>query len=201
MKRWVWLIPTLLWLATPSIAQDWTRIIKATQASIVALEDLRGQNFCTGFVIDAEKHLVLTAGHCITQANGPVRIEGTPTRVVFLDLKSDVAVIVSTSLRPQLWPSTRAATPGLPLISIGFGYGWESAQFRLTSVSIADYAIAGETGTFLGLSTPIIHGQSGGPLVDPDGRVAGMNLLTDAFMGFGRPTADILRLIGHTWRH
>jgi len=141
--------------------------------------DAPGVRTGTGFVVSRVGH-VLTNAHV---AQGCGRIEavlaGGRVAAVLLrvDPKNDLAL-----LRLAVAPS-RAVTfresgelaPGTPVFAAGYpGDAARTGQLRITSGRTRELAVAAGPRGALAVSAEVLPGNSGGPLLDAAGRVAGV---------------------------
>lgn len=153
----------LLALATPSAQSPWTAVAEKLKASIVFLEN------CTGFVIDAKRHLVLTAQHCEAEK---MLADGTPAYKVFADGRKDLLVIRAHGVdKPALKLAAKDPEIGQEVATLGFGWALEFPMFRMSHVSHPRFEIEGLSGPFVVVDTSYVGGQSGGPVVDASGAV------------------------------
>src|SRR3990167_5420751 len=85
-------------------AADWTHIAPVVRESIVEIA-IGTQGGCTGFVIDNDHDLVLTAAHCDNPAKSgeDLYADSIPARVRAKDTKNDLMVLYVEGLdRPAL---------------------------------------------------------------------------------------------------
>ncbi|MCB0966358.1 MAG: trypsin-like peptidase domain-containing protein [Ilumatobacter sp.] len=147
----------------------------------------RGEGAGTGVVIDAENGLILTNAHVVdgaTEVEVTLDADTTPraATVVASDAASDVAVLRvadTTGLVAAETASSDTVSVGDEVIAVGNALALEGSM-TVTSgiVSATDRSIATESGTLTELiqtDAAISSGNSGGPLVDADGRVIGIN--------------------------
>jgi 2-alkenal reductase len=149
----------------------------------------------SGFVVSPEGHL-LTSAHVISTAgeNQPTRLakrvyvafrdnDRVDAEVVGVDLNDDVGVL-------KLDPDDHALTPvplgdsskvvvGEPVAAIGSPFG-NTDSLAVGVVSSSSRSIPSLTSAFnvvgaIQTDAPITHGNSGGPLLDSQGRVIGIN--------------------------
>jgi trypsin-like peptidase len=146
---------------------------------------------CTAFSIDPRKWL--TAAHCI---GTEITIDGHPAFVVAVDIKQDLAVLVSDYSKPALRIRKAPLTVLEDAIGLGFGYSWKFplttrhyAQLMNFSPSLDDIF----PGTFY--MGGFIGGQSGGPLIDKSGQVVGIIQRSDSQIGYGVGSDTILNFI------
>jgi 2-alkenal reductase len=149
----------------------------------------------SGFVVDDEG-TILTNAHVITNVGESSSVRGAdrvyvefrdgervPASIVGYDLFADVGVIrVETAahrLEPLPLGDSAAVVVGTPVAAIGTPFGNQSslavgvvsATGRSIPSLTSRYAVADAIQT----DAPINRGNSGGPLLDPRGRVIGIN--------------------------
>jgi S1-C subfamily serine protease len=149
----------------------------------------------SGFVVDDEG-TILTNAHVITNVGESSSVRGAdrvyvefrdgervPASIVGFDLFADVGVIrVETAahrLEPLPLGDSAAVVVGTPVAAIGTPFGNQSslavgvvsATGRSIPSLTSRYAVADAIQT----DAPINRGNSGGPLLDPRGRVIGIN--------------------------
>jgi S1-C subfamily serine protease len=141
----------------------------------------------SGFIIDAEGH-VLTNAHVIDQANViSVQLDDgreVPARLVGLEKRIDLAVldIDVEGLQPLPLGDSASVHVGDYVIAVGNALGLSntvtagivSAVGREVTSEVPGYA------DFIQTDASINQGNSGGPLVDMDGRVIGINTMVSA---------------------
>ena len=184
--------------ATPAAATATTvtALYKQAAASVVEISTTSSEGFGpygggaregvgSGFVYD-------TAGHVVTNAHV---VDGADTvtvafadgtqrhaEVIGTDESTDIAVLEvdapADELKPLRLGGSGSVDVGEPVVAIGSPFGLEgtitagivsAVGRRITSPN--GYAIAGAIQT----DAAINHGNSGGPLLDADGRVIGVN--------------------------
>ena len=149
----------------------------------------------SGFVVSPEGHL-LTSAHVISTAgeNQPTRLakrvyvafrdnDRVEAEVVGVDLNDDVGVLKLDAADHALVPvplgdSSRVVV-GEPVAAIGSPFG-NTDSLAVGVVSSNGRSIPSLTSSFnvvdaIQTDAPITHGNSGGPLLDADGRVIGIN--------------------------
>ena len=139
----------------------------------------------SGFLVSDDGYIV-TNNHVVTGA-GSLRViiggdedEEIPARVVGVSECNDLAVIQLTEDGdyPSLEWSTQPATPPLEVYAAGFPLG--DPEFTMTRGIVSKAEADGES-PWASVSAVIEHdaaiqpGNSGGPLVDAEGRVVGVN--------------------------
>jgi putative serine protease PepD len=166
----------------------------------------------SGLVIDKRGDIV-TNQHVVDGARSlEVRFaDGTraQARVVGADASSDLAVIRvsgvdSSKLQPLTFGDSSAAQVGEGVVAIGSPYGL-SGSLTVGVISALDrsiqspnhYTIAGAIQT----DAPINHGNSGGPLLDRNGRVIGVNSQIESGsgdnsgVGFAIPSSTVQKVV------
>jgi len=182
----------------PVDASDWSAVASRLQASTVAIScALHQTNTCTAFSINRDQGLYLTAAHCVPasysadEVDEP-RIDGQPVTVVFLSTELDLAIVQATVKRPALEPRTEPLLVGSEVVSYGYGYGGPTPILRTGIVSgfMADPTTGAE---WQMLDNALVGGMSGGPIVDRDGRIVGVNSKSDGLSGLSLSIGQILR--------
>jgi S1-C subfamily serine protease len=136
----------------------------------------------TGFVIADDR--VVTNAHVLAGVTEPV-IEAPDGqvlsgRVVYFDPFDDLAVIVVPGLDARPLPTSPTLSEGADAAFQGYPYGgpFSSGAAEVLSVSVAqEQDIYGSTTApreIYTLAADVREGNSGGPLLDLDGRVAGV---------------------------
>jgi S1-C subfamily serine protease len=159
-----------------------------------------GEGLGSGFVISGDGRIATNA-HVITNGDGDEirRAESVyvqfadgnqvPAEIVGTDLNSDVGLIevdsADLTLRPLPLGTSRGLTVGAPVAAIGSPFG-EPQSLSVGVISGTNRTIdslnsgGGAGGSFaiggaIQTDAAINHGNSGGPLVDAQGRVIGIN--------------------------
>jgi S1-C subfamily serine protease len=149
----------------------------------------------TGFVIAKDR--VVTANHVIYGATACV-IDHKPVKLISHETDLDVAVLeVDLGPNPAVLPfSCDGYQEGETYFSIGYAHGLDFAMTKLigtgdfTDIGGDDeYPYAGNH--FSKITGIVIPGMSGGPIIDTNGRVVGINNLSDGGdVGLSRSLAD-----------
>ena len=140
-----------------------------------------GQALGSGFIVSADG-IIVTNNHVIQNAND-IKItldDGTelPAKLLGADEKSDLAVLKVSSakqLPTVTWGDSSKLKLGDQILAIGnpFGIG-TTVTAGIVSARGRDLH-SGPYDNFIQIDAPINHGNSGGPLVDRDGKVVGIN--------------------------
>ncbi|KJF73379.1 DegQ family serine endoprotease [Agrobacterium arsenijevicii] len=135
----------------------------------------------SGFIISPDGYIV-TNNHVIDNATS-IKVtldDGTelPATLVGADAKSDLAVVKITSPKPLpviSWGDSDRLKTGDQILAIGnpFGIG-TTVTAGIVSARGRDLH-SGPYDDFIQIDAPINHGNSGGPLVDVEGQVVGIN--------------------------
>ena len=149
----------------------------------------------SGFVVSEEGH-VLTNSHVVTNAGGTAPVRGAsriyvvfadgdriPGSIVGWDLFDDIGLVKvdpdDHAVSPLPLGDSSRVVVGEPVAAIGSPFGQESS-LAVGVVSATERSIASLTSDYdvsgaIQVDAPINHGNSGGPLLDADGRVIGLN--------------------------
>ncbi|MBN9256758.1 MULTISPECIES: DegQ family serine endoprotease [unclassified Mesorhizobium] len=141
----------------------------------------RAEALGSGFIVDPDGTIV-TNNHVIDGASS-IKVtldDGTevPAKLVGRDAKNDLAVLkikVDKPLPTVKWGDSDKLMPGDQVLAIGnpFGIG-TTVTAGIVSARGRDLH-SGPFDDFIQIDAPINHGNSGGPLVDVDGNVVGIN--------------------------
>jgi S1-C subfamily serine protease len=139
----------------------------------------------SGFVID-KKGDILTNDHVVQGGTG-IRVgfssgASSPAKVIGADPSTDVAVVrvkaSASALDPLMFDDSAAIAVGDPVYAIGNPFGLDRTM-TAGIVSATGRNIQAPDGltipSAIQTDAPINHGNSGGPLLDRFGRVAGIN--------------------------
>ncbi|OCP00164.1 serine protease [Ensifer sp. LC11] len=141
----------------------------------------RAEALGSGFVVSADGYIV-TNNHVIDKASGiTVTLDdGTqlPAKLVGADPKNDLAVLKIKPSKPLAtvgWGDSDALRVGDQVLAIGnpFGIG-TTVTSGIVSARGRDLN-SGPYDDFIQIDAPINHGNSGGPLVDAQGKVVGID--------------------------
>ncbi len=150
----------------------------------------------TGFFVDANGHIV-TNNHvvdgCETVSITSEGREQSSGRVVARDERNDLALVAST-VRGSTFGRFRRSPirPGESIVALGFPYRGLLASEANVSVGIvsASAGLANDTSQ-LQISAPVQPGNSGGPLLDSTGAVAGIVVAKLDALALARLAGDI----------
>lgn len=141
----------------------------------------RAQALGSGFIISPDGYIV-TNNHVIANATG-IKVtldDGTelPGKLIGADPKSDLAVVkveAKKDLPTISWGDSDKLRLGDQVLAIGnpFGIG-TTVTAGIVSARGRDLH-SGPYDDFIQIDAPINHGNSGGPLVDNNGKVVGIN--------------------------
>ncbi|MGK8524283.1 MarP family serine protease [Nocardia asteroides] len=165
----------------------------------------------SGFVIAPER--VLTNAHVVAGA-GKVSVDAAAgplsATVVQFDPTMDIAVLAVPGLAaPALTVAPEPAGPGADAIALGYprGGSYTASATRVRSRAARQVRDIYRTGLgqreIYTLDGSIQHGNSGGPLVDRDGRVLGIVFgvdENDSNVGFATSLPEVLDRLDHAWR-
>jgi len=137
------------------------------------------QSSGTGFIVSREGH-VLTNNHVVDRcASIRTSLEGKQIElsVIGTDPKNDLAVIKlpHASSRVAQFREGRTVRSGDGLVVVGFPlHGVLASEANVTTGTISAMAGIGNDTRFIQLTAPVQPGNSGGPVLDRNGRVVGV---------------------------
>ena len=143
----------------------------------------------TGFVIKSSSSFayVVTNDHVVNGASNVVVTTqngaAMPAITLQEDSADDLAVIKvaqpAPSLAPLTWGDSNGAQLGESVVAIGFALGLQGGPSVTQGVISYLHRNVGQPWLYLQHTAPINHGNSGGPLLDLNGTVIGINTLID----------------------
>ena len=180
-------------LASPTFAQtDWSLIATKLAESVVYVEGPQGS--CTGWVINNEKDLIITAAHCDQET---LFADLVPVKVQAKDVKNDFLILKAEGIdRPALKLAKVDAKLGDVIASYGYGWGLEKPLFRIHHVSQVDVQFPNLPGTYTTTDTTFVAGMSGGPVVNARGEVVMIVQRGSDAVGIGIPASFIQSKVG-----
>jgi len=194
----------LVWclaLAAPALGVT-SSLDRATE-SVVAITS-GAERVGTGIVIAEDR--VLTAAHVIDAVAGtPANLVAADTIVSFevlaIDRTRDLALLAANlpeGVLPIIWGDSGTLTRGQDVLAIGFPIGFRSVSLSKGVISSPLQVYQGAS--YVQTDAAINPGNSGGPLVDPQGRLVGVNVAKIAqidvdAVGFAVPTGDVLSFL------
>ena len=173
---------------------DATGVVRPANPAIVTVINQlsRGTATGSGFIIDQQGHIV-TNNHVIdgSQALQVIFYDGQQARahLVGTDPSNDIAVIQVSSGVPGTvnWGDSDALAAGQPVVAIGSALGDFANTVTVGVVSGLNRQIGGADAMsgLIQTDAAINHGNSGGPLLNMNAEVIGVNTLVvrDASMG------------------
>lgn len=184
MKKFVLAAALVLSLALPVCAADWTMPAKAVKQSAVEISvntDEGEAGACTGWVIDNERDYVITAAHCDGKT---LYADNLKAEVKAKDTKTDLMVLYVKDIdRPSLKLAKKNPEVGQEVASFGWGYALEQPLFRVAHVSATNVAL--ERAHYIAIDGTFVGGQSGGPVINPEGEVVLIVQMGNNVVGFG----------------
>lgn len=182
-------------LACPRVgsARDAARVYSRSKPAIVTVRTDVANG--TGFIV-GDGSTVLTCYHVVEDA-GSIRVEGAVNSsavVVGFDASRDVAMLrIGRRSKSCLEVRGAAPGPGKKIYAIGTALG-------ILDNSITEGIVSGHRVVrnvlLLQITAPISHGDSGGPVLDDDGRVVGMvqsSIVEGQGLNFAVSGLEILR--------
>ncbi len=166
-------------------SESYTEMVDRVTSSIVRITSSDGS--CTGFVI--ETHLVLTADHCLGE---DMEADKQPATVVSADEGTDLLLLfVPTLAKPALAFEDVPVTRFEMLTAIGYGFGWTQPTVIRATVMLVSQAPDEGVAPGIVVQGGYIHGMSGGPVVDDNGKVVSIAQQVSEGTGYGVDTKQI----------
>ncbi len=172
--------------------------------AIVKVNDRRNQVTGSGFVVSEAGH-ILTNQHVVEKAEKvtvvvPGRKGKTPARIVGTDKQTDIAVLEITppeGMSVARLGSAEGLEVGQWVLAVGNPYGLEgTVSLGIVSAKGRNLEIPHLLNDFIQTDAMIDRGSSGGPLVDLEGRVVGINSRGQGRgIGFTIPIDTALRVM------
>lgn len=131
-------------------------------------------HLCTGFVVDSARGRVLTVRHCVEDLP-VVQVDGNDSTVMSTTESLALLAIPSMS-KPALDIRNDTLPVGEPVQAFGFGWG----EMFVFGRHVAAFSKDGQD---VALDGPLAQGMSGGPVVDGNGKVVGINQGTNEVIG------------------
>ncbi len=160
----------------------YTKMVDRVSSSIIriTLEQDGAAHSCTGEVIGI--NLVLTAAHC---KGDNLLADGAKAKILKTDDYFDLMLLSTPTLKPSLTLRDTPVVRFEDLTAIGYGFGFTQLTVLKVTPFLVGYAASSTmaAGTFT--QGDFIHGMSGGPVVDADGRMVGMTQQTTQGTGYG----------------
>ena len=166
MRKHLILVGLLLLTAVSVKAQDWGPIYKQVYENHL-IELRMGSGRCTGVVI--RENQVLTAAHCTQGTEEPITADGQPTEHLGHVVPLDLALLRTKTTKTPIPMVTGTPWPGTEVVAIGYTGG-------KTTPSITTLHIMGIDPDYVRLDGNLQFGYSGGPLVDINGMLVGINV-------------------------
>lgn len=191
-------------LLHPQPASQLDRMIGRVEGSILRItgeEDymtmfgpMHGTYVCTGFMVD--RRLAMTANHCLGDT---MRADGAAgVKVLATDEYLDLALLLVDSNKPALTFDTHPLGRFTKVYGVGYGGGHNRTTITSGKVLWVAYVpdeLADEAAPGIWLMGRFIHGMSGGPVVNSQGRVVMMVQRTNENLGYGASAATIVDFI------
>lgn len=205
----------LLWAVlyvflAPTYAHDWGGTLALVHPSLIRLTHIipatettpEKIGTCTGFVIGKidNSAVVMTAHHCLDPA---LKANDTyDLSVMMTHEETGIAILRVPGLtRPNLKPNRSHLKQGHMAAGVGFAFSYHE-PLSLPGYIVHPGADLNKVGRrWLVFDACFIHGMSGGPIVDFNGRVVGIiqSYHPDYCVGFASPINDVWELTRPYW--
>lgn len=185
---------------------SWDGVFDRAKQSVVRLEmnDEAGKpaGLCSAFSINEDRNYYLTAAHCY---DAQMHVGNHMAQPVYFAPDLDLMVVSIPGITRRALMPGRQAVNGQDVAAIGYAEGLELA-IRTGTVQRADhlrtlrigdiFSFVEITARFMETDFALIGGQSGGPMVDRNGRLISVNQAGSAIQAFGRPLSVIVTAVG-----
>lgn len=176
---------------------------RAAERSTVRVRNRACEGLATGSGVVLDGTTLVTNRHVVEGADElevstwdgrtyPVTVASTATR-------ADLAVArVDGELPPPLQPAADDPSPGTDVSAVGYPLGSELAFADGRVVDYREGGPYGEEGVVLRVTSQLRPGNSGGPLVDGDGRLVGVVFAVEAStdLGLAVPVSQVQAVLG-----
>lgn len=198
MKRTIAALILSFSLAIPTFAANWWTVAQDLSQSVYRLSmvaDGEEVGMCSGFVIDQRVSNILTAAHCAPEGV-EVQVADQVGNVLLKDEDVDLAVIqyrgqvLGKALRPGKAPRTTDE-----IMSVGYAFGSQVPVFQIGRVAQSDYS------GYIVVNPAHNVGMSGGPVVDPTGKVVGIVQASRGSLGAGKNIDEIRKVTRKYWQY
>ncbi len=130
-------------------------------------------------VIVSEDGIVMTAGHVVIKPGQAVTFflsDGKPVKGITLGLSANADAGLMKITEPGKWPfvplgDSASLKPGMWCLAIGHPLGYHQGRPPVVRVG----RILQKSESMIQTDCPLVGGDSGGPLIDLDGKVIGIN--------------------------
>lgn len=185
-------------IITATVTTDWALVIRPALQQVPRLEILADgaekPGICSGVVLNTAAGFLLTAAHCVTGDPDKlsVTVNGRHAEIARVNRLLDLAVIRFTVKGEQAMTLAPETPPiGTEVAVIGYGFGIDKLAVQFGHVA---QSLNAETKT-LWLNAEVLGGNSGGAVIDNQGRLIGMTsrvyYTTASSMGAAIPVEQI----------
>lgn len=162
-------------------------VVRVTASGIV--DENEPQKVGSGFIVDengyilSSNHLILNAEHIdVTLQNG----QKLKAFLIGRDTQTDIALLkveTQEKLKPVLKADSKSVQVGDWILSFGYPYGLSQSVTAGIISALTAFPDDNTLNDFFQTDAAIVQGFSGGPLINGDGRVIGMNTSMFALSG------------------
>ena len=185
---------------------------KATRDQVWFLGTQTEEGSGSGWVLDQEGHIVtnhhVISGSDVVSVTLSASSDAFPARIVGIDPQNDLAVLKIDAPKELLFPvqigESRSLRVGQKIFAIGNPFGLERTM-TIGIISSLERTLRSKTGRLIKgiiqIDAALNQGNSGGPLLDSDGLMVGMNTAIATLtgqntgVGFAVPANTIRRVI------
>lgn len=165
------ILALVLWLFTP----DWAAIVKPAlkQVPRVEIQNAKGEGgICSSVIINGPKGFALTAAHCVDGKDLAFTVNGRLAMVVRVDRINDLAVLHYAPKNETSMPlADKTPEIGTDIAVVGYPFGVKDVAAQFGRIAQSYNA---ET-KMIWINADLIFGDSGGAVIDDQGRLIGLN--------------------------
>jgi S1-C subfamily serine protease len=183
---------------TPALTRAASSVVRVVGNAYACGQSQSG----SGFVVSTNR--VITNAHVVAGVDQPVvETPGGQTltgHIVYFDSQDDLAVIAVNGMTAAPLRLTSSLAPGSKAVTDGYPYGgpYSSVAAQVLSIDTANiksiYGDGSAPREIYSLATTILSGDSGGPLLDTSGEVAGVVFAkssTTANLGYAMTMTEV----------
>jgi len=146
-----------------------------TAPQTIGLTDEGGGLAASGTGFFVAEGVLVTAAHVIEGCRAVGLRDGTPLAVLAQDHDLDIAALAARGVHSLPLAAAAPTRLGARVHALGYPYyAIAGTALHLTGGNVSALSGVNDDGRFFSFTAPVQPGSSGGPLIDPEGRVLGV---------------------------